>query len=126
VPPDPPVDPRAPKPQRPRWSADMVLTGEQTILVQQLGRNVIDTLDYLAFWKTFDMVADAAFAGSDLAGVKSDPNFLEMGKWSDGWPVRRLSAETPRPPADAAATAGTRPAPAATKAPAERGRGERR
>ena len=62
LPPDPPRDPK----QRNtwRWSADMSLSGEQTVLTQQLGNNAIDTLDYLAFWKTFDMAAEAAFAGT--------------------------------------------------------------
>lgn len=119
VPPDPPVDPKAPRVQRPRWSADMVLTGEQTILVLQLGRNGIDTLDYLAYWKTFDMAADASFAGNDLASVKSDPAFLDMGRWSDGWPVRRLAAETPRP-VDPNAVPVARVAPAPTKLPVTR------
>lgn len=119
VPPDPPVDPKAPRVQRPRWSADMVLSGEQTILVQQLGRNTIDTLDYLGFWKCFDMAADAAFAGTDLAGLRTDPAFVDMGRWSDGWPVKRLVAETPRP-VDASAAPVERVAPAPTKMPVTR------
>lgn len=94
--PDPPVDPRAPRIQRPRWSPDMVLSGEQTILVSQLTRNVTDALDHLAYWRTFDMAVDAAFAGGDLAALRANPAFVDMLRWSDGWPVRRLSAETPR------------------------------
>ena len=123
VEPDPPLDRRAPRPQRPKWSADMVLTGEQTILVQQLGRNTTDTLDYLAFWKTFDMAADAAFAGTEMSTLKNDPALVDMARWSDGWPVRRLAAETPKA-VDPAATAATTPraAPAATKMPVARQR----
>jgi hypothetical protein len=95
LPPDPPRDPK----QRPpafRWSADMALSGEQTVLTQQLGANAIDTLDYYAFWKTFDMAADAAFAGRDAASLRADPKFVDMGTWSNGWPMRRLSAEMPK------------------------------
>ncbi|MBB3018343.1 dienelactone hydrolase [Microvirga lupini] len=94
LPPDPPRDPK----QRNtwRWSADMALSGPQTILTQQLGNNVTDTLDYLAFWKTFDMALEAAFAGKDASALARDPKFVDMGTWSDGWPVRRLSAQTPK------------------------------
>ena len=94
LPPDPPKDPK----QRStwRWSADMALTGPQTILTQQLGNNGIDTLDYLAFWKTFDMAAEAAFSGRDATSLRRDPKFVDMGSWSDGWPVRRLSAQPPQ------------------------------
>jgi dienelactone hydrolase len=94
VPPDPPRDPK----QRNtwRWSADMSLTGPQTILTQQLGSNGTDTLDYLAFWKTFDLAASAAFAGRDATSLRRDPKFIDMGSWSDGWPVKRLSAQPPQ------------------------------
>jgi dienelactone hydrolase len=94
VPPDPPRDPK----QRNtwRWSADMSLSGPQTILTQQLGSNGTDTLDYLAFWKTFDLAASAAFTGRDAASLRRDPKFIDMGSWSDGWPVKRLSAQPPQ------------------------------
>jgi hypothetical protein len=74
----------------------MALSGPQTILTQQLANNGTDTLDYLAYWKTFDMAAAAAFAGRDAAALRRDPKFIDMGSWSDGWPVRRLSAEMPK------------------------------
>ncbi len=123
VEPDPPVDPRAPRVPQPKWSADMVLSGEQHVLLAQLGRNPIDTLDHLAFWKTFDMAADTAFNGSgDLAALRNDPAFLDMQRWSDTWPIRRLHAEHPRP-VDATATAPVvRAAPAPTKVPVTRQR----
>ena len=123
VQPDPPLDRKAPRPQRPRWSADMVLSGEQTVLVQQLGRNTTDTLDYFAFWRTFDMAADAAFAGTEMAVLKTDPNLVDMLRWSDGWPVRRLYVETPKA-VDPNATATTAPkaAPASAKQPVTRQR----
>ena len=119
LPPEPPVDRRAPRPLQPRWSADMVLSGEQTILLGQLQRNVTDTLDYLAFWKTFDMAAAAAFAGADMASVRTDPAFLDMGRWSDGWPVRRLVGETPKAETAPAVTKTVVPM-AATKLPVTR------
>ena len=114
LPPEPPVDPRS-RIQRPKWSADMVLTGEQQVLVGQLTRNVTDTLDYLAYWKTFDMTLAAVAGGSgDFAAVRSDPAFVDMGRWSDGWPVRRLYAEVPKAEA---APAAARLAPSPTKMP---------
>jgi dienelactone hydrolase len=91
VQPDPPRDPKQKNTWR--WSADMSLSGPQTILTQQLASNGADTLDYLAFWKTFDMAADAAFSGRDATALLRDPKFIDMGNWSDGWPVRRLSAQ---------------------------------
>jgi hypothetical protein len=94
LPPDPPRDPKQKNTWR--WSADMSLTGPQTILTQQLENNGTDTLDYLAFWKTFDRAAEAAFAGKDAAALARDPKFIDMRTWSDGWPVRRLSAQMPK------------------------------
>ncbi|PVE22245.1 alpha/beta hydrolase [Microvirga sp. KLBC 81] len=94
LPPDPPRDPKQKNTWK--WSADMALSGPQTILTQQLGNNGIDTLDYLAFWKTFEMAAEAAFVGKDAAALARDPKFVDMGNWSDGWPVRRLSGQMPK------------------------------
>jgi dienelactone hydrolase len=124
VAPDPAVDPKTARAQRPKWSADMVLSGEQTVLLGQLQRNAVDTLDWLGFWKTFDMASDAVFTGSgDMAALRSDPAFVDMGRWSDGWPVRRLAAETPKA-VDPTGTAATpaRVAPAPTKMPVTRQR----
>jgi pimeloyl-ACP methyl ester carboxylesterase len=95
VPPDPPRDPKQKGPVW-RWSADMSLTGEQTVLTQQLGNNPIDSLDYLAYWKTFDMAEEAAFSGRDASALKANSRFVDMGTWSDGWPVRRLTADLPK------------------------------
>ncbi|HZH12242.1 MAG TPA: alpha/beta hydrolase [Microvirga sp.] len=92
--PDPPRDPKQKNTWK--WSADMALSGPQTILTQQLGNNGTDTLDYLAFWKTFEMAAEAAFSGKDATALARDPRFVDMGNWSDGWPVRRLSAQMPK------------------------------
>jgi hypothetical protein len=105
--PDPPKDPKAKGPVW-RWSADMALTGEQTILAAQLASNVTDALDYLAYWKTLDLALEAAFAGKDAAALRTDPRFIDMGSWSDGWPMRRLSAEMPKVEAEG----DTKPGPA--------------
>ncbi len=108
LPPDLPVDPRARRAPAPKWAPDMVLTGEQTVLLGQVQRNVTDTLDYMAYWRTFDMVAAAALSGGDMAAVRADPSLVDMGRWSDGWPVRRLTAETPK--SGEASTAAAAPA----------------
>lgn len=121
----PTPDPKQ-KPAPFKWSPDMTLTGEQTVLVGQINAAGTDSLDYLAFWKTFDMAAAAAFSGQNAASLKSNPRFIDMERWSDGWPVRRLSLETPRPPAPpkpaapGAAPVGAKPA---TK-PTTSGRGQ--
>lgn len=95
----------APKPPPFRWSANMALTGEQQTLVSQINIARVDALDYLGFWKTFDIAAAAAFAGSDANAMKNNPRLADMERWSDGWPVKRLSVETPRLVAPAAQAA---------------------
>ena len=94
-----PPEPKDAKPAPFKWSADMALSGEQQTLVSQINNARTDTLDYLAFWKTFDLAAAAAFSGGDAAALKANPRFADMERWSDGWPVKRLVVETPRPPA---------------------------
>jgi len=89
-----------PKDQRPppfKWSPDMALSGEQTTLVAQIKTARADSLDYHAYWRTFDLAAAAAFGGRDAQSLKSDPRFSDMQRWGDGWPVKRLSVEVPRP-----------------------------
>ncbi|GJD54538.1 chlorophyllase/cutinase-like alpha/beta fold protein [Methylobacterium dankookense] len=110
-----PPEPKDSKPAPFKWSADMALSGEQQTLVSQINNARTDTLDYLAFWKAFDLAAAAAFSGSDAASLKMNPRFADMERWSDGWPVKRLAVETPRPPA-----AHTAPAAAQGAAPAAR------
>ena len=110
LPPDPPRDPKNPSP-RFKWSADMALTGEQQTLVTQLNNARTDTLDYLAYWKTFDMAAAAAFAGRDVGEPSQRPALHRHGALDDAWPVKRLAAETPRPHHEAA------PPPTAARAP---------
>jgi hypothetical protein len=95
LPPDPPRDPKQ-KPPPWRWSADMALTGEQTVLTGQMATNATDALDYYGFWKTFDMAQAAALEGKDASVLRRDPRFTEMGSWNDGWPVRRLTADMPK------------------------------
>lgn len=90
----------------------MALTGEQTTLVAQINNARADSLDYLAYWKTFDLAAAAAFAGNDAGTLKSNPRFSDMERWADGWPVKRLAVETPR-----AASAPTAAPPVAPTAP---------
>lgn len=98
-----------PKPPPFRWSPDMALTGEQQTLVSQVNLARVDALDYLGFWKVFDLAAATAFAGSDATALKSNPRLADMERWSDGWPVKRLAVETPRP---APAAPAKPPAPA--------------
>lgn len=108
-----------PKPPPFKWSAEMALSGEQQTLVAQINNARTDTLDYLAFWKTFDMAATAAFAGSEATVLKNDPRFGDMQRWADGWPVKRLAVETPKPPAPHATTVAA-PATQPAKGPAQK------
>lgn len=118
LPPEPPRDPKAPRRQAWRWSADMALSGPQSVLVAQMGNNTIDALDYMAFWRVLDMAMTAAFAGQDAAALAANPALTDMGRWSNGWPVKRLSATilrdapanpAPAPGGGAAGTAPRRP-----------------
>ncbi|MCJ2013985.1 chlorophyllase/cutinase-like alpha/beta fold protein [Methylobacterium sp. J-076] len=94
----PPEPKDAPKPPPFRWSAEMALTGEQQTLVSQINIARADALDYLGFWKTFDLAAAAAFSGADAVSLKANPRLADMERWSDGWPVKRLAVEIPKPP----------------------------
>ncbi|WP_238258466.1 alpha/beta hydrolase [Methylobacterium gnaphalii] len=108
-------EPKDAKPAPFKWTPDVTLTGEQSTLVQQINNARADALDYLAYWRTFDMAAAAAFAGKDAAKLKADPSFSDMGRWADGWPVKRLGVDVPKlaPPAPVAAPAAEPPAAAA-------------
>jgi hypothetical protein len=64
------------------------------------------------------MAAAAAFSGKDVQALRNDPNFTDMSRWSDGWPVKRLSAIDP-PRAD---TPAPKAVPAPSKAPVPRGK----
>lgn len=116
LPPEPSRDPKQPATPF-KWSADMSLTGEQTTLVAQINNARADTLDYLAYWKTFDLAAAAAFSGGDGPSLKGNPRFSDMERWGDGWPVKRLVVEISRvsapvpPPTPAAPAASARPKP---------------
>ncbi|GJE77011.1 alpha/beta hydrolase [Methylorubrum suomiense] len=117
LPPDPPGE----KPPPFRWSADMALSGEQTQLVAQINNARTDSLDFLAYWRSFDMAAAAAFTGKDAASLKANPAFSDMQRWSDGWPVKRLGVEVPKAHSPASpAAAGSNPVNAAGNAAARR------
>ena len=122
LPPEPPRDPKQPAAPF-KWTPDMALTGEQTTLVAQINNARTDSLDYLAYWKTFDLAAATAFGGSDAGALKGNPRFSDMERWADGWPVKRLAVETPRASAPApaavvpAAPAAPRAKPASTRRP---------
>jgi acetyl esterase/lipase len=96
APPDPPRDPKA---ARWKWSADMALTGPQTVIAQQLAGNATDVLDWNGFWKTLDLAMQTAFLDGDGMALRKTPALFEMGRWSDGWPVRRITADNLKPEA---------------------------
>ena len=119
APPEPPRDPK--QPQTPfRWSADMSLTGEQTTLVAQLNNARTDSLDYLAFWKTFDLAASSRLRRYRRDCLKNNPRLSDMERWADGWPVKRLFFETLRP-LSAAPRRGERRAPLLPVSPSDAG-----
>jgi pimeloyl-ACP methyl ester carboxylesterase len=95
-----PVDPTEAKPakkqRQPRpikAPADANLSGEQYVLVQQMERTKIDAIDYLGFWKVFDLTFQHAFQDADASALRVDPKLVDMGSWSNGWPVKRINVE---------------------------------
>lgn len=59
---------------------------------------VVDALDYYGFWKIGDALGHCGINGTEcayaLGGTAKQKN---MGKWSDGTPVKRLSVTTTEP-----------------------------
>lgn len=51
---------------------------------------VVDALDYMGIWRLLDRLIDAA-SGSEGNRLFQDPSVLDMGTWSDGVPVKRLT-----------------------------------
>jgi pimeloyl-ACP methyl ester carboxylesterase len=51
---------------------------------------VVDALDYMGTWRLLDRLMDAAF-GTEGSRLFQDPGILDMGTWSDGVPVMRLT-----------------------------------
>ncbi|MBN9614846.1 MAG: hypothetical protein BGO25_15680 [Acidobacteriales bacterium 59-55] len=51
---------------------------------------VVDALDYMGTWRLLDRLMDAAFGGEGNR-LFQDPGVLDMGTWSDGVPVKRLT-----------------------------------
>jgi hypothetical protein len=95
-----PAEPAAPKkakgqrqPRPLKVSADASLSGEQYVLVQQMERTKIDAIDYLGFWKSFDLSFQHAFQSADATSLRADPKLVDMGSWSNGWPVKRINVE---------------------------------
>lgn len=113
LPPEPPRDPKAPR-RSWRWSADMALSGEQTLLAAQINNNSTDAMDYQGFWRVLDMGMEAAFAGQDAVAMRANPRLIDMGQWSNGWPMKRMSAEVAReasPPGSSPSSTSTAPTP---------------
>jgi len=51
---------------------------------------IVDALDYMGTWRLLDRLMGAAFGGEGNR-LFQDPSVLDMGTWSDGVPVKRLT-----------------------------------
>lgn len=80
---------------RSRTSRGAYVSGEQMVIARQVETNRTDSIDYFAYWKTFEMLANIAYSGGEVALLAHDPSFIGMGVWSDGFPVKRLWVEIP-------------------------------
>lgn len=57
---------------------------------------VTDALDYYGTWKLFDALCDAAFKGQNRdVALGGGARQLDMGRWSDGTPVKPLLRRSP-------------------------------
>ena len=64
-----------------------------------------DAMDWLAIWRPFDIARDIVFSGGDAKAIARNNSLYDMGLWSDGLPVKRLNAESPRADKDLPAAA---------------------
>lgn len=74
---------------------------EQTDL-QMMEMQKTDAFDFYGLWRTLDIALERTFSGGDAASIRRDNRIYDMGLWNDGWPMRRLTIESPRdqtPPA---------------------------
>jgi hypothetical protein len=54
----------------------------------------LNALDYYGTWKLFDALEDAAFYGKEREyALGNTPQQRNMGKWSDGVPVKEMIVE---------------------------------
>ncbi|HET6372418.1 MAG TPA: alpha/beta hydrolase, partial [Candidatus Polarisedimenticolia bacterium] len=81
-------------PLSPRDDYGKALTSDQERRRKTVGaitgmrEGVVDALDFNGYWKLFDSLCDAAFAGRTIDAVIGSPEQLSLGKWSDGTPVK--------------------------------------
>lgn len=90
---------------------------ERRSLMSFEGRSV-GSANY-AIWKLFDLAEETVLANGDAMTLKRDSRLYDMGLWNDGWPLRRLSVETPKPvtPKEGPAVSQSESAPASRRAP---------
>jgi pimeloyl-ACP methyl ester carboxylesterase len=100
----PKVDPPAPAPtpgrrgQRAAPPPKPPVTDDPAIPEQDFGGATVNALDWYGFWKILDLAMAAAQSGKDASAIKTAPQLGDMGQWGDGWPVKRMSFESVRPP----------------------------
>ncbi len=69
--------------------------------MQLMEMQKVDAFDHYGVWRTVDIALERTLAGGDAQSVRRDPRIYDMGLWTDGWPIKRLTVESPReaPPA---------------------------
>ena len=71
--------------------ADMSLTGEQTVLADQLIAGATDALDYMGYWKALDMALAGGVLGQGRGGAEGRSRLRRHGALE-----RRLAGEASR------------------------------
>ncbi len=69
--------------------------------LQMMEMQKVDAFDHYGIWRTVDIALERTLAGGDAMSVRRDPRIYDMGLWTDGWPMKRLTIESPKdaPPA---------------------------
>lgn len=65
------------------------------LLPQTSGRGTLDALDWNGLWRLFDVQLSCAVPRSRCERVFGSGDVADMGRWSDGQPVRSLLIEDP-------------------------------
>lgn len=68
--------------------------------------NPVDALDWYGMWKIADALRDCGTFGTSCAyALGGTAQQVDMGRWSGGVPVRKMTASTTKPPCPAGTTA---------------------
>jgi acetyl esterase/lipase len=124
--PDPKGDPKAESLRRQKWSADMVLTASRRSSCSNSPTTPPTPSTGSGTGRLSSSRPPLRSPGRTGRPLRNDPALTDMGRWSDGWPVKRLVAEAPRPESASAPAKTGGGATASTPGPSPKDSGTRR